>query len=65
MRRIRASFETKFQVQCAREKGMTTEELEKIVPRHEMQRLELKEGFNVESIESFGGCIYGKILVKA
>lgn len=31
---------------------MTTEELEKIVSRHEMQRLELKEGFNVESIEA-------------
>ncbi len=31
---------------------MTTEELEKIVSRHEMQRLELKEGFNVESIET-------------
>ena len=44
---------------------MTTEELEKIVSRHEMQRLELKEGFNMESIGSFGGCIYGKILVKA
>lgn len=29
-----------------------TEELEKIVSRHEMQRLELKEGFNVESIEA-------------
>ena len=31
---------------------MTAEELEKIVSRHEMQRLELKEGFNVESIEA-------------
>lgn len=31
---------------------MTTEELEKIVSRHEMQRLELKEGFNVESIKA-------------
>ena len=31
---------------------MTAEELEKIVSRHEMQRLELKEGFNVESIET-------------
>ena len=31
---------------------MTTEELEKIVSRHEMQRLELKEGFNVESIDA-------------
>ena len=31
---------------------MTTEELEKIVARHEMQCLELKESFNVEGIES-------------
>ncbi len=31
---------------------MTTEELEKIVARHEMQCLELKESFNVERIET-------------
>ena len=31
---------------------MTTEELEKIVARHEMQCLELKESFNVECIET-------------
>gem|GEM_PF-498412 len=31
---------------------MTTEELEKIVTRHEMQYLELKESFNVECIET-------------
>ena len=31
---------------------MTTEELEKIVARHEMQCLELKESFNAECIET-------------
>ena len=31
---------------------MTEEELEKIVARHEMQCLELKESFNVECIET-------------
>ena len=31
---------------------MTAEELEKIVTRHEMQWLELKESFNVECIET-------------
>ena len=31
---------------------MTTDELEKIVARHEMQGLELKESFNVECIET-------------
>ena len=31
---------------------MTTEELEKIVTRHEMQCLEVKESFNVECIET-------------
>ena len=31
---------------------MTTEELEKIVARHEIQCLELKESFNVECIET-------------
>ena len=31
---------------------MTTEELEKIVRRHEMQCLELKESFSVECIET-------------
>lgn len=36
----------------AREKEMTTEELEKIIARHEMQCLELKESFNVECIET-------------
>ena len=30
---------------------MNAEELEKIVARHEMQCLELKESFNVECIE--------------
>ena len=33
---------------------MNVEELEKIVARHEMQCLELKESFNVECIDSFG-----------
>ena len=33
---------------------MTAEELEKIVARHEMQCLELKESFNVECIETVG-----------
>ena len=32
---------------------MNAEELEKIVARHGMQRLELKESFNVECIEEF------------
>ena len=31
---------------------MNAEELEKIVARHEMQCLELKESFNVECIET-------------
>ena len=31
---------------------MTAEELEKIVARHDMQCLELKESFNVECIET-------------
>jgi len=31
---------------------MNAEELEKIVPRHEMQHLEFKEPFNVECIET-------------
>ena len=31
---------------------MNAEELEKIVARHEMQCLALKESFNVESIET-------------
>ena len=31
---------------------MTTEELESVVARHEMQRLELKESFDVECIET-------------
>ena len=31
---------------------MNAEELEKIVARHEMQCLELKESFNVEYIET-------------
>lgn len=31
---------------------MIAEELEKIVARHEMQCLELKESFNVECIET-------------
>ena len=31
---------------------MTTEELEKIVVRHAMQCLELKESFNIECIET-------------
>ena len=31
---------------------MNAEELEKIVARHEMQCLELKESFNVESLRS-------------
>jgi hypothetical protein len=31
---------------------MTSEELETIVRKHEMQRLELKESFNVECIET-------------
>ena len=36
----------------ARGEEMTAEELEKIVARHEMQCLELKESFNVECIET-------------
>jgi len=32
---------------------MNAEELEKIVARHEMQYLELKEAFNAERIETF------------
>ena len=32
---------------------MNAEELEKIVARHEMQCLELKEGFSVECVEKF------------
>ena len=35
-----------------RRKGMTSEELETIVCKHEMQRLELKESFGVECIET-------------
>ena len=34
---------------------MNVEELEKIVARHEMQCLELKESFNVECIGKFWG----------
>lgn len=34
---------------------MNAEELEKIVARHEMQCLELKEAFNVECIETACG----------
>ena len=33
---------------------MNAEELEKIVARHEMQSLELKESFNAECIEIAG-----------
>lgn len=33
---------------------MTSEELEKIIVRHEMRSLELKESFNVECIETAG-----------
>ena len=32
---------------------MNAEELEKIVARHEMRRLKLKESFNVECVEKF------------
>ncbi len=35
---------------------MNAEELEKIVARHEMQWLELKESFNVECIET--ACVF-------
>ena len=37
---------------------MTAEELEKIISRHEMQCLELKESFNVECIET--ACAFTK-----
>ena len=37
---------------------MNAEELEKIVARHEMQCLELKESFGVECVESF--ILYGQ-----
>ena len=37
---------------------MIIEELEKIVDRHEMQCLKLKEGFNVACIETF--FLYGQ-----
>ena len=36
----------------ARGEEMAEDELEKIVSRHEMQCLELKEAFNVECIET-------------
>jgi hypothetical protein len=35
----------------ARGREMTAEELEKIIARHEMQCLELKESFHVECID--------------
>lgn len=45
---------------------MTTEELEKVVLRHEMSKLELKESFDVECIETacaFANAAGGHIVI--